>query len=57
MLCALEKDLAIEFTLSFISRLAVEMKTATDPNPIIRILEGLDGGDRNVDIGHFFEDF
>ena len=55
MLCALEKDLAIEFTLSFISRLAVEMKSADDPNPIIKVQDGIMGGDKDVDIGHFFE--
>jgi hypothetical protein len=56
MLCAVEKELAIEFTLSLISRLAVEMRTVGDHNPIIRIMDGQDGGDKNVDIGHFFED-
>ena len=49
MLCAVDKSLALEFTDSFLSRLYVEMDSAHDKNPIIKVGEGKVGGDRNVD--------
>jgi len=50
MLCAIDKELAIEFTDGFISRFYVEMVDKNDQHPIIRVGNGTLGGDRDVNL-------
>jgi len=50
MLCAVDKELAMEFTNAFISRFYVEMEDQDDKNPVIRVSDGTLGGDRDVNL-------
>ena len=55
MLCAVEKDLAVEYATSLISRLSIEMSDGNDRNPII-VMADERGNDRKANFGSYFEE-